>query len=206
MTPPIGSVHFWIGGVIAPRLWQLTRSVLEKNGVETSPDLCFDMIDLERKIGAGSISCDEYCRHVLERARLPLSPERLASAIENRIELTPGLFDIVAALSREHHLYLLSDYPRQWLQPAVMRLGLARYFPDQNIVMMDTYSLVELSSDLFGRLASPRSLVPDNGLLVDGDPPRAMAALRAGIQTAIFVDAPRLKREFTLLEMLPATS
>lgn len=204
MVPPISSVTFWMGGVITPPLWQLTRSVLEMNGVGASPDLCFDMIELGQKMGAGSLSSDEYCRGVLERTGLHLSPQELAAAIENRIELMPGVLDIAAALKRTYPLYLLCDYPRRWLLPAVERLGLTEYFPEQNMVMVNEYGLAELSSDLFSKLPSARSLIPEDGLLVDGDPPRAMAALRAGILTTTFVDAPRLRREFVLLGLLPA--
>ncbi len=198
----ITSVFFWFDGVLAPPLWRLTRIVLEANEVKADAVLCLDLIDLGRKLRAGAMSCDEYCRHVIELASAPLSPEQLAAMIERRIEATAGVLKVIDELSDLYHPYMLFDYPHAWLFPALSQTGLARRFPDHRIVIMDQYSNPNEPDAVPSSLARLQ-VAPREVLLIDSDPRRAMALFRMGLKIVIFIDARRLRRDLVLWKMLP---
>jgi len=201
--PPPKSPVLWLDGVVVPPLWRCTRAVLEAHGVRADPGLCFALIDLGRELGAGAISGEEYCRRVIARAALPLSSEQLAAAIESRIEPAPGMVNLLDEISPTWRCYLLADYPPRWLLAALSAGGLARHFPEDRIVITAHITSADQPAAALEMLAALR-LSPEESLLIDGDPLRAMALFRAGLSVTTFVDALRLRREFVLWSMLPS--
>lgn len=199
---PITSVFFWFDGVLAPPLWHLARVALEAHNVRADASLGLTLIELGRKVRAGAMSWDAYWREVSELASAPLSPEQLAAAVENRIAATPGILDVVEELGDVCHLYMLFDYPQHWVLPSLSRTGLARHFPEQRIVIAELYGDTADPNLVFDRLPHLQ-VSPQELLLVDSDPVRAMALFRLGLKTAIFVDARRLRRDLAVWKMLP---
>jgi hypothetical protein len=196
-------VVFWLDGVIVvPPLWQRTRAALEAHGVTATPELCFALIDLARELRSGVVSGDEYCRRAIERAPVALSPDELAAAIESRAMITPGIVGVIDELTRSYHVYLLADYPRRWLVEALSQGGLDERFAQPQIVLAEQYSDSDRTAAV-RRMLDALHLAPEESLLIDADPLRGMAMLRAGLRIATFIDAPRLRREFVLRSMLP---
>lgn len=193
---------FWLDGVVVPPLWQRARAVLEAEGVRANPELCFALIDLARELGTGAVSGDEFCRRAIERASAALTPEQLAAAIESRIEPIPGIVGVIDELAGLYRVCLLADYPRRWLLAALSQGGLGRYFAEPRIVMAEQFGSGDRPAAV-RRMLAALQLAPEEILLVDADPLRGMATLRAGLNTATFIDAPRLRREFVLRSMLP---
>lgn len=202
MSSAIVSVFFWFDGVLAPPLWRLTHAALEVNGVKTDAALRFALIELGRKLNAGAMNRDEYCCHVIELASAPLSPEQLASTIESRIEVTAGILEVVDELGELYGLYMLFDYPHDWLLPALSRTGLAQRFPEHRIVIMDQYSDPTEPHAIAINLARLQ-VAPEEVLLIDSDPRRAMSLFRIGLKTVVFIDTRRLRRDLVLWKMLP---
>jgi len=203
-VPAFTSVVFWLDGVIVPPVWQCARAVIEAEGVAVTPALCFRLIDLAGELKTGATDSEQFCRRVIEHAPVKLSPPQLAAAIERRIEPIFGVVQVMNELARaSYRLAVLADYPPLWMSTALSRGGLERLLVEHQVVMTAQYA----SADLFtaiGRMLAVLQLKIEDSLLVDADPLRGMALLRAGFKTATFVDAPRLRREFVLRAMLPA--
>ncbi len=200
--PHIRSVFFWLNGVIAPHLWELTRDVLASNGVETGPGLSFALIDLDHELARGAIGSDEYCARAVELASAPLSPPELAAAIEGRLAVTPGILGLLDELADRCRLCLLADLPHRWLLPLLQQPGLAGRFSDETIVMTGERGARDASAGLLEVAVASPAFLPDETLLIDADWLRAVAALRAGLYATIFVDATRLRRDLGLWGLL----
>lgn len=202
--PAFTSVVFWLDGVIVPPVWQCARAVLEAEGVAVTSGLCFTLIDLAEELKTGTTDSEQFCRRVIERVPVKLSPPQLAVAIERRIEPIAGVVQVMDELAKaSYRLAVLADYPRLWVATALSRGGLERLLAEHQVAMAGQYASADLVTAV-GRMLAALQLKSEDSLLVDADPLRGMALLRAGFKTATFVDAPRLRREFVLRAMLPA--
>jgi FMN phosphatase YigB (HAD superfamily) len=201
--PHIRSITFWLGGIIAPHLWQLTRDALALNGAPPTPNLCYSLLDLGREASAGALDSDAYCRRAAELASVRIAPAQLAADIESRITITPGILGLLDELGVTYQLYLMSDYPDRWLRPLLQGTGLGQRFSDRSIIMASAYGGIRQPADLQRALATVQVVPLDEALVIDPDSRRVMAEIRAGIKAALFVDVRRLRREFVLWAMLP---
>jgi FMN phosphatase YigB (HAD superfamily) len=201
--PNARSIAFWLGGIVAPHLWQLARDALALNGVLPTSELCYALLDLGREVSTGALDSDVFCRRVTELPSVQIASEQLAADIEDRITLTPGILDLLDELRSTYQLYLLADYPDRWLRPLLQHTGLGQRFPDQSIIMASTDGGIRQAEDLQRALAAVQTAPLDEALVIDSEPRRVMAEIRAGIKAALFVDVRRLRREFVLRAMLP---
>ncbi len=97
-------------------------------------------------------------------------------------------------------LCLVSDYPAEWLLPALTRGGLARIFPACKIAYVADLGGF---SGLLDALVERGVIMPGQTLWVDAHSPHTSAALRKGIDAAIFEDAWRLRRDLGMWGLLP---
>jgi hypothetical protein len=108
----------------------------------------------------------------------------------------PGMADLPASLHGRFELALVADSPAA-LAPALdSNAPLVRWF-DPALVYALPPGLADPPSQL-SHLVAVGVLEPGHSLLIDPDPIRTMAAVRAGLDASIFVDTPRLVRDLAL--------
>jgi hypothetical protein len=205
MLPRIEHLAFWLGGVVIPHMWELTRDTLIANGAECPPELCLALIDQETALTIGSIAPEDFCTYAIELAGIELPSSRLKSQIQQRIGIMPGVLPVIDALARRYPLHLVSDFPSQWLSVVLQSTALSAYFADDSIVMTSDLGLDNVYSAynaLPKALIDAGLLIPGKSLLVADDPILTESAIRSGLDAIIFVDASRLRRELSLLRLL----
>ena len=130
--------------------------------------------------------------------------ETAAAQLQERLtnELAPlaGMPALLLDPALTCELRLVSDYPAEWLLPALARSGLARIFPADEIAYVADLGGF---SGMFDALVERGVIVPGRTLWVDAHSPRTSAALRKGIDAAIFEDARRLRRDLGMWRLLP---
>ena len=133
--------------------------------------------------------------------------ETAAARLEERLadELTPlaGMPALLLDPALTCELRLVSDYPAEWLLPALAWSGLARIFPAGEIAYVADLGGFPV---MFDALVERRVIVPGQTLWVDAHSPRTSAALRKGIDAAIFEDARRLRRDLGMWRLLPLSA
>jgi FMN phosphatase YigB (HAD superfamily) len=197
---------FWMSGVVVPHVWELTRDALSASGADCTPGLCFDLMDREAALTTGAMTPDNFCSQAVALAGVTLSPARLASRIQQGIAPLPGISGLIGTLTARYPLQLLSDFPREWLAPALARTGLAASFADDSIVMIADLDVDDTHEALLKALVDAGLFTPGRSLLVADDPILTEAAIRAGLDAILFVDTPRFKRELSLIDLLPSPS
>ncbi len=197
MANRIDHLLFWTGGVVLPRLGHLAAG--------QAPACAGDLLcarrlaDLERQLAEGDIAAAEFCEQAAAAAGLPGGADGLLPTMLAAATLPLGLEDLLAELAQSVRLGLVSDYPQPWLETILARSGLSRLFGAANIC----YTAAWPGSDLFKALAAAGVIRPGHTLLVDHDSRRATAAIRRGIDAALYVDARRLRRDLGLWRLVP---
>ena len=205
--------------IVAPRI---TRLTLMAGGVvlPSLPEAAASFLAPGRELPAGQ-------RRALLEASLPLADgrepparfcaraaaicgalgETAAAQLDERLadELTPlaGIPALLLDPALTCELRLVSDYPAEWLLPALKRSGLARIFPAGEIAYV-----ADLGGflGLFDALVERRVIVPGQTLWVDAHSPHTSAALRKGIDAAIFEDARRFRRDLGMWRLIPLSA
>lgn len=204
MPPRITRLTLIAGGVVLPSLPQAAASLLAP-GVELPPARRRALVDAALACAEGRESPDRFCAAAVaicgERSETAAGrlQERLASELAP-LEGMPALLSD-GALTCE--LRLVSDYPAEWLLPALTRGGLERIFPPSEIAYVADFGGFP---GLFDALVERGLSVPGQTLWVDGHSPRTSAALRKGIDAAIFEDARRLARDLGMWGLLPLSA
>lgn len=194
--PRIGHFVFWTGGVLLPRISDLSLKILCEG--DSPMETILELNRLESALASGKISPDEYCRKAIEISRVGIRREELCARIESAPQVEPGMLDLLEELCGNYDLKLVSDYPREWLIPILRRTGFRRWFVADNMFFLAEHSHVLEGERLFPELMAAAVLFPGKSLWVDYISSRTSSAIRRGIDAAIFVDARRLRRDLSL--------
>jgi hypothetical protein len=97
-------------------------------------------------------------------------------------------------------LSLVSGVPRQWLIPALRRSGLSRWLTEE-----ETWIAAEHGGfpQILDALLERGRIVPGRALWVDHHSLRTTAALRRGIDAAVFFHAHQFHRDLGLWGLVP---
>ena len=185
---------FWVGGVIFPAISQVSLEILAPGGKDSGIQL--ELRELERALWIGLISTEEFCRRAIDVAGAAIAASDLFAEIPGRVEPLPGMPELVRELARNYEVFLVSDYPRQWLQPALQRIGFIQQ--SASIFFVSKLGTSDEYADLVEMLVESSVIVPGSSLWVDQNPARTAVAIRRGIDASIFVDARRLYRDLGL--------
>jgi hypothetical protein len=189
------------GGVVLPPLPGAAASFLAP-GRELPPAQRRALLEAALALAGGREQSAGFCARAA--AICGELGEPAAAQLHERLanELTPlaGIPALLSDPALTCELRLVSDYPAEWLLPALARSGLARIFPAGEIAYV-----ADLGGfpGLFDALVERRVIVPGRTLWVDAHSPRTSAALRKGIDAAIFEDARRLRRDLGMWRLLP---
>jgi FMN phosphatase YigB (HAD superfamily) len=202
-VPRIDEIVFWAGGVLTQRVAHAAQDALWLPPARPPSAAQLRLAALDKELCNGTISPDEFCLRAAELAGASTTPAELAERIEAGLDLLPGMLGLVDELAGGYRLRLLADYPRRWLLPVMQRTGLGERFAGRLVTVVPDHTLDGTPAALFAMLVSTGAFTAGSSLLVDDDPARCMAAVRAGLDAAIFVDARRLRRDLGLWSILP---
>lgn len=193
---------FVAGGVVVPRLTKLALTALFPDG-DIAPQMRLEAVALERKLAHGAITPDTYCRRVVEVSGADRHATRLAEAIRGQLAPRENVPSLLAELALRVDLQLVCDYPRAWWEPAAERHDLGKSFPREEIFYLPEHRVPLDYRAYFEALVSARIIQRGRSLWVDHHSPRTSAAIRCGVDAAVFVDAERFKRDLGLWDLLP---
>ncbi len=185
-----------------PTVTQATLALLNPDPQPDAGSLR-NLFGLEKALTTGEISPQAYCRQVIQQTRARTSPGELIAGVLERTALLPGMLPLIKELSERVDLGLVSDYPGEWVTPIIDRSGLSAYFPAGPDQVIGELGAKLDYAGLFRLLIERDVFKPGSSMWVDHNSLRCMAAIRQGIDVAIFVDARRLYRDLGLWGLVP---
>jgi hypothetical protein len=191
---------FVAGGALFPSPAAVPASFLGRDR-GLSPALAMALLEASSLLSSGASDARQFCASAAESCGAQgEAAARLYECFAGGVAALPGMPEMVRELAATSEIFLASDYPPEWLLPALSHSGLAPYCPEDGVVY--TAGLGGYSG-LFARLVEAGAIVPGHTIWVDSHSRRTSEALRKGIDAAIFVDAPRLRRDLGLWGLLP---
>jgi hypothetical protein len=198
----ITHIAFWVGGVLLPEIGERVVEALSAV-TQLSVDDRFALHGLARDLALGQVEADEFIRQAWARGGGEAAHAATAAPLTQEVSVPVPLAALVHELVGRYRLSLLSDYPAGWLEAILPRMALADAFPPDEIWYTAELAAGEGYDHLFGEAVRRGALDPGASLLIDHHSRRTTAALRQGIDTAIYVDAPRLRRDLALWALPP---
>lgn len=184
----------------------VTQATLAALDLDQQPDARSQLIlhDLERALTTGTITLELYCRRAIEQTGAATSASELMAGVAQNTGLLAGMLSLVEDLAARVDLGLVSDYPAPWVQPIIEHSGLSAYFPHgPNQFVADLHSGSDYAL-LFEQLIELKVLRSGSSMWVDCNSLRCIAAIRAGVDAGIFVDARRFYRDLWLWGLMPS--
>lgn len=196
----INHLVFWVGGVVLTPPGQAVWQALAP-GHAPDPRAAQELHRLEQALADGSLSPEAFCRRAAEMAQVAAPAEVLSQALPEHIAPIEGMPEVIAGLAERNALSLASDYPRRWLAPALERAGLARWFGDEQIWIVAEWGGFGHG---LGAWIEAGLIAPGRTLWVDHHSLRTSAALRRGVDAAVFVHARQFYRDLGLWGLAPS--
>jgi hypothetical protein len=201
----IESLFFWLGGVIFPPLWTITDPIALELGEVFSASERTDWINLSRRLSAGRISPTEFLIKITGEEKFSRISLRIESILGNWMVCDRQVLTLAEELAREFKLYLISDYPKIWINSGVHTCELEKIFSSERIFFTEAFHESESDLDVIQKLGEAQIYQTGKSLMVDADPIRTMQSVRAGYDATVYVDARRLKRDLWLWGLFDAT-
>jgi|GEM_PF-1926101 len=199
-----GALFFWLGGVLAPSIPDLIAHTLFKSPIEkVNIHARLRTRQLTTDLCLGHITAEAFCHTLIQEHANGLTIAELETAVKNAVQLRGDVLDVIAQLPSDLERWTICDYPKAWYEAAIGDRGLAEVFFSDHILFTVESRLSHLVPNIFDHLSSATGHPLDTCLLIDALTPRAVDAVKHGLDATIFVDARRLKRDFVLRRMLP---
>jgi FMN phosphatase YigB (HAD superfamily) len=202
MLPRIEHIVFIAGGVLVQRLEDLVLEILDP-GQSLPHQKRLQSSELERRVANGDISSENYCRQMTALVGVDEGGIEPCAVIAERVTFLPGVVTVLTELAEGIALSLVSDYARQWIFPFFNRSGLDTFFNGSNTFFLDEHKAPAAYPALFSYLVKDDVLRPGYSLWVDYNSSRTSAAIRHGIDAALFIDAKRFYRDLGLWSLVP---
>jgi hypothetical protein len=199
MESRIDHLVFWAGSVVLTPLWRAAWDALAPSD-DPTPRSRQEMHGLERALYDGKLSPEEFCRTASEVSMSAVAAGDLLEKLPEHVAPIHGMPEVVSELSRKYQLSLASDYPCRWLAPALERAGLSQWFSlDQAWIVAEGGGFPRV----LDALLEQGKIHPGRTLWVDVHSLRTSAALRRGIDAAVFVHARQFYRDLGLWGLVP---
>jgi FMN phosphatase YigB (HAD superfamily) len=162
-----------------------------------------DFSTIEEKISIGAITFDEFCDSVSEITENKIDTSAVKELISKKTSITPDLLSVANELKDQYDLWLISDFPQEIQETLLINDGLNKIFSPDNTVLCSESHLANITPDIFFHSTKLSRHPMESCILVDSNSIRAVAAVRSGLSSIIYLDVPRFRRELVLREMLP---
>jgi hypothetical protein len=189
------------GGVLLPTLAEAAASFLALDRTLT-PGQRLGLHQAAHALAEGREQPAQFCVRAAEicGAHGEAAASSLYEKLTDDLSPQPGMQSLLTDPTLVCEMHLTSDYPAVWLLPALARSGLAGVFSAAEISYVADLGGF---AGLFDNLIAHRLISPGHTLWIDYHSPRTSAALRQGVDAAIFVDARRLRRDLALWRLMP---
>jgi FMN phosphatase YigB (HAD superfamily) len=199
----IGSIFFQAEGTIVPSLYNAAIDILKAQSKEdleagTRDEVYNQVLSLSLGTTDGGFLCDR----LYEMSKGSVSGDQFLRSILHIKAPDSGLLRVIDELSESYEVYLISQYPRDWLEVLLNRLNGNEWFKKKNILYCREGGLKKLIPDLFHFILRSTRNKMESCLYIDKRSEYLSAGLRMGFHAIVYVDAVRLRREFVLRGML----
>jgi hypothetical protein len=196
----IDHLVFWADGVVVTPVGQAAWDLVAP-GRRPDAKALLALHCLEQGLADGTLAPGEFCTQAVALGRSSLPLAGLAAKLPEQIAPIPGMSEVMEELAcRRIALSLVSGYPRQWLMPALVRCGLTRFFPEEQVWIAAEHGGFPQTLDV---LLDSGRIMPGHSLWVDHHSLRTAAALRRGVDAAVFVHARQFHRDLGLWRLVP---
>ncbi len=197
-------IVFWLGGVLCRTSSEaVIRWAAGSTGEPPTAEKRVRLRDLQEGLRLGRLASRAFLDAAAVTVGLPTQAEELGQHFLAGESVEAELAGLLGDLSERYPLWLLSDYPRDWLLRLDAALGLRRWFPGTAWILCPELGLPAAAPDLFLALPELIDCPREQALLIEPDPRRAAAAVREGLNAIVFNGTWRLQRELRLRELLP---
>ena len=200
---PIDRYYFVLGDVVIRSLSWTILNTFRNQQIFSNSAIRQKLYEFEIFYTLGKISKKEYFKEVAKITNMDLNPDKFESFICNKVKIIEGILEVLKELKKHYSLFLFSQYSPEFLDGLSSRLNLTGVFMDSNILYACKTGLPNLTACLFEKIISDQWITPGKSVWIDSDPHRTSASIRAGIDTIIFLDSKRLRREIALRGLLP---
>lgn len=201
------AIFFWLGGVLTDPIEEVTLDALAPKAVlKVSHATKLKLRQLAEQLSLGRISPSDYCQRALQMSKLKLDAGELEGRIIEKVALRPPVMDLLAAIPPTYERWLLSQYPMQWFSTFSRRMALSDHFPHERTMYISEIGLERIVPDLFSALPKIADCTVNECLMIDGMSARAVAAVRHGLASIIYIYPERLKHELALQGILKTAS
>lgn len=198
----ITHVAFWAGGVLLPEIGGWAVEALSEGAMLSIEDR-FALHALAHDLALGRIDEDTFMREAWARGGGAAAHAASAAALMPRVSVPAPQVTLLSEMAERYWLSLLSDYPAEWLEAILPGTRLTKAFSPGEIWYTADLAAGGDYDRLFAEAIRRGALRPGESLLIDHHSRRTTAALRHGIDTAIYVDVPRLRRDLALWALPP---
>lgn len=199
----IEHVFCWLGGVIAS---SVPDNIIFWLQSQTEAKVGFwlrsTIHELGEDLSLGRLDSLTFCLRVIDATKVKLDARELEAAILSSTTIRTSVLDVLGELSPIRKIWLISDYPRNWFIQIAAPLNSCPFIHPDRLLFPAEYQLPRLAPDLFYLMVRKTHSGMDACMMVDGMSARAVEAVRHGLSSEIFIDTPRLRREFVLRKML----
>ncbi len=197
MSVEIRHLFFRFEGVLA----QTLESALAEGAGALDPDSRRLLRDASGELRSGRLAWDVYWSKIAGLVGSPGDGTALSRRALDRLEITPGIEEVVAALDGRS-CWLFCELPPEPLQPTLERLALERLFPRERRYYPRESCRSGRPKGPFARLVTLTRARGEELLWIDDRPAVAALAIRSGLNAVAFVDSKRLRRNLVLRGLL----
>jgi FMN phosphatase YigB (HAD superfamily) len=195
----IKTVFFRAGGVLLPSLYQTAVDVLKRSGTVSVKSRTRDEVHtLAESLAVGLVDESAFCKRIYELSSESMDQDEVYRSIESSKGSGIDLLKLLDKIKKSFDLFLISDYPREWLGRLLNRFGLTACFDDSSIVYCPEKEIKNFIPDIFPIISQTAGQPKGRCLVVDSRAYITSEALRYGLHAVVWVDTFRLQRELLL--------
>ena len=202
----VTTLSFWLGGVLCESIVEIT---LKAGGVGDIANLDIEVYlaleVLREELALGWIDKQAYCQKFSEHLHDQLTADSLDEQIKEAFNVRSEVLEVIEALPDEYQFWVICDFPKAWFSVLEKRLYQCARLNKNNLIFTAEQHLEKLTPDIYTTLIQQVREPKEAVLTIDGDTRRAVSAVTNGFNTALFVDASHLQREFSLRRMTQRT-
>lgn len=197
------TIFIWFGGVVSERISEITIKTLRSKQSDIGfSKLRSEIVKLADELSLGLLSTHSYCESVIKITKSDLDIDTLEELIPRWASLNKPVMKLLNSIPDKYEKWLVSDYPESWYQVIASRENLSSKYPAKRTIFVSQGDLREMVPRVFDYLARVSSRSLDECILIDSESSRAVAAVRYGLSSIIYVYPDRLEHEFALRGIL----
>jgi FMN phosphatase YigB (HAD superfamily) len=200
----IDTIFFWQDGVITTSIADTAIDRLEGVlGRTLDIDTRVQIRDWGLDLQLGRLASLEFCREALALTGASMPEQELGGRIQNAVAPVPGVMEVLQELKGKYGLWMIGLCPSDWLTPMAERLDLLPIFSAESILVCPESGLTKLIPDVFELAVQRATKTIEQCLLVAPKPAITTVAVNRDLNSILFADARRLRRELGLRKLLP---